>query len=59
MDSSLKFVSFVMSTGRLSEKKSHNTYKILTKENIKHAANVKNDISLRCQIQDVDLLPKS
>ena len=42
-------------------KKSHNAYKILTKEaeqNIKHAADVKNDLPLLCQIQDVDLTAK-
>ena len=39
-------------------RKSHNTYKILTNEaeqNIKHAADVKNDLPLLYQIQDVDL----
>ena len=40
-------------------RKSHNAYKILTKEaeqNIKRAAKVKNDLPLLCQIQDVDLI---
>ena len=42
-------------------RKSHNAYKILPKEaeqNIKHAADVKNDLPLLCQIQDVDLTTK-
>ena len=39
--------------------KFHNAYKILTKEqNIKCASNVKNDLPLLCQIQDVDLIAK-
>ena len=42
-------------------RKSRNAYKILAKEaeqNIKRAANVKNDRPLLCQIQDVDLIAK-
>ena len=42
-------------------RKSHNACKILTKEaeqNIKRAANVKNDLPLLCQIQDIDLIHK-
>ena len=42
-------------------RKSHNVYKILTKEaeqNIKCAVDVKNDFPLLCQIQDVDLIAK-
>ena len=57
----LKVCIFCNQCRKTVRRKSHNAYKILTKEaeqNIKCAADVRNDLLLLCQIQDVDLITK-